>query len=90
MKGIRRLGQSTSRLYRAFCEAESVSFQASVFFSGGVRIRLSFYSMKDLFLKIKGSRILLDQGDQLIIEIIKIFRASKGQDHLIVQIVVVL
>ena len=60
MKGISRLGLRASQLYGAFSEAESVFFQASVSFSGGARIGLSFYSMKDLFLKIKGSRILLD------------------------------
>jgi len=42
--------------------------------------------MKDLFLKIIGPRILLDQKDQLLIELIKILQASKGQDCLIVQI----
>ena len=42
--------------------------------------------MKNLFLKIEGFRILLDQGDQLLIGLIKTLQASKGQDHLIVQI----
>jgi len=51
--------------------------------------RIQFLFNEDLFLKIKGS-ILLDQGDQLLIEIIKILQASNGQDHLIVQIRVVL
>ena len=55
-----------------------------VFFSKGVQIGFRFYSMKGLFLKIKRSRILLDQGDQLFIEFIKIFQESDGQDHLIV------
>ena len=41
---------------------------------------------ESLFLKIEGSRILLDKGDQLQIELIKILPASKDQDHLIVQI----
>ena len=43
-----------------------------------------------LFLKIDGFRILLDQGDQLQIGLIKILQASNGQDHLIVQIEVIL
>jgi len=33
---------------------------------------------EDLFLKIKGSRILLDQRDQLLIGLIKILQASKS------------
>ena len=63
MEGISRLGLSASQLYGTFSEAESVSFQASVSFSGRIRIGINFYSMKDLFLKIKEFRILLDQGD---------------------------
>jgi len=35
-----------------------------------------------LFLKIEGSRIILDQGDRLIIRLIKILQASDDQDHL--------
>jgi len=46
--------------------------------------------MKGLFLKIKGFIILLHLGDQLLIELIKILQASNGQDHLIVQIRVIL
>ena len=52
--------------------------------------RIQFLFNGDLFLKIKGSRILLEQGDQLLIEMIKILQAFNGQDHLIVQIGVVL
>jgi len=52
--------------------------------------RIQFLFNKDLFLKIKGSRILLDQRDQLLKGLIKIFQASNGQDHLIVQTGVVL
>jgi len=55
-----------------FLKQNQFLFQAPVFFFGGVRIGLSFYSMKDLFLKIKGSKILLNQGDQLLIGLIKI------------------
>ena len=81
----------TSRLaFKTFSETESVSFSGAGFLSGGVQIKLSFYSMKSLFLKIKGSRIFLNQGDQLLIGLIKILQASNGQDHLIVQIGVVL
>jgi len=47
---------------------------------------IQFLFNEDLFLKIKKSRILLDQGDQLLIRLIKILQASNGQDHLIVQI----
>jgi len=43
-----------------------------------------------LFLKIEGFKILLDQEDQLQIGLIEILQASNGQDHLIVQIGVVL
>jgi len=42
-----------------------------------------------LFLKIEGFKILLDE-DQLQIGLIEILQASNGQDHLIVQIGVVL
>ena len=42
--------------------------------------------MKDLFLKIKESRIFLDQKDQLLIKLIKILHASNNQDYLIVRI----
>jgi len=42
-----------------------------------------------LFLDIKGSRILLDQEDQLLKGLINILQLSKGQYHLIVQIGVV-
>jgi len=61
-----------------FLKQNQFSFQAPVFFSGGVRIGLSFYSMKNLFLKIKGSRILLNQEDQFLIGLIKILQAFKG------------
>ena len=52
--------------------------------------RIQFLFNKDLFLSIKRSRILLDQGDQLLIGLIKILQASNDQDHLIVKIRVVL
>jgi len=52
--------------------------------------RIQFLFNEDLFLTIKGSRILLDQGDQLLIGLIEILQVSNGQDHLIVQIGVVL
>jgi len=55
-----------------FLKQNQFSFHALIFFSDGVRIGLSFYSMKDLFLKINEFRILLDQGDQLLIRLIKI------------------
>ena len=73
-----------------FLKQNQFSFQAPVFFSGGIRIGLNFYSMKNLFLKIKGSKILVDQRYQLLIGLIKIRQTSDGQDHLIVQIGVVL
>jgi len=63
---------------RRFLKQNQFLFQAPVFFSSEVRIVLSFYSMKDLFLKIIGFRFLLDQGDQLLIGLIKILQASKG------------
>ena len=74
----------------AFFEAKLVSFSGAGFLSRGVRTRFSFYSMKGIFLMIKGSKILLDQEDQLLIGLIKILQASNGQNHLIVQIEVVL
>ena len=45
---------------------------------------------KCLFLNIEGFKIFLAQGDQLQIRLIKFLQASNGQDHLIVQIEVVL
>ena len=48
--------------------------------------RIQFLFNEDMSLKIKGSKILLDRGDQLLIGLIKILQASNGQDHLIVQI----
>ena len=48
--------------------------------------RIQFLSNEDLFLNIKGPRLLLDQGDQLPIGLIKFLQASNSQDHLIVQI----
>ena len=46
--------------------------------------------MNVFFLKFKGSIILLDQKDQLLIELFKILQASDGHDHLRVRIRVVL
>ena len=83
MEGISRLGLSASR--RAFSEAKLIPFQAPTSFSGGVRIELSFQFNEGLFVKVKGSKILLDQGDQFLIRLIKILQVSNGQ-HLIVKI----
>ena len=52
--------------------------------------RIQFLFNEDLFLKIKRFRILLDQGDQLQLGLIKILQASNDQNHLMVQIRVVL
>ena len=52
--------------------------------------RIQFLFNEDLFLKIKVFRILLNQGDQFLIGLIKILQTSNSQDHLIVQIGVVL
>ena len=51
---------------------------------------IQFLFNEGLFLKIKGFEIRLDQKDQLLIRLIKIFQASNDQDHLIIQIGVVL
>ena len=51
---------------------------------------IQFLFNEDLFLKIKGFRILLDQENQLLIVLVKILQVSKGQNHIIVQIGVVL
>jgi len=42
--------------------------------------------IEGLFLKIEGSRIFLDQEDQLLIVLIKILQASYSEDHLKVRI----
>ena len=52
--------------------------------------RIQFLFNEDLFMKITGFRIILDQGDQLLIRLIKVLQAYNGQDHLIVQKGVVL
>ena len=52
--------------------------------------RIQFLFNEDLFLKIKGFKIFLDQGDQLLIGLIKILQACNDQDHLIIQVGVVL
>ena len=44
------------------------------FFSGGLRVKLNFYSIENLFLKIEESRILLDQEDQLLVGLINFFK----------------
>jgi len=51
---------------------------------------IKFLFNEGLFLKIKGFRILLNQRDQFLRRLIKVLQSSKGQDHLIVQIGVVL
>jgi len=43
-----------------------------------------------LFLEIEEFKILIDQGDQLLIRLIKILQASDNQDYLIVQIKIIL
>ena len=44
-----------------------LAFRAhSGFLSGWLWIELKFYSLKDLFLKIEGSRIILDQENQFL------------------------
>jgi len=73
-----------------FPEAETISFSGSDFLFWWSTNRIQFQFNEDLFLKIKESRILLDKGDQLLIEWIKILQASNDNDHLIIQIGVVL
>ena len=74
----------------AFLKQNQFLFQAHVFFFWWDTNMIQFLFNEDLFLKIKGFRILLDQGDQLLIRLIKIIQASNSQDHLIDQIGVVL
>ena len=72
-------------------KVEQFSFQTLtifLFWMSTDRIQIRFNG--GLFLKIKGFRILLNQGDQLQIRLIMILQASNGQVHLIVQIGVVL
>ena len=51
-------------------------------------IQILFYER--LFLEFKGSRVLLDLGDERLIKLNKILQASDGQDYRVVQIGVVL
>ena len=71
-------------------KVEQFSFQtiASFHFRRSMN-RIQFLFNEGLFLKIKRSRILLYQGDQLLMGLIMILRPSKGQDHLIIHIGVV-
>ena len=72
-------------------KVEQIPFQALtsfLFWRNTNMIQILFNEV--LFLKIEGFRILFDQGDQLQIGLIKILQASNDQDHLIVQIGVVL
>ena len=63
------------------------SFEArSDSFSAGLRIKFKFYSLKDVFLKIKRLRIILNQENQLLQRIDQVRQPSDGQDHLIIQI----
>jgi len=52
--------------------------------------RIQILFNEGLSLKIEGFKILLDQKDQLHIGLIKILQASNVQDHLKIQIGVVL
>ena len=81
---------------RRWLEAEEPNQGGAVFFSGAYEFffwstnRIQILFNEGLFLKVEGFRILLDQEDQFRIGLIKILQASNGQDHLIVQIGVVL
>ena len=66
------------------------SFQDASFLFRRSMNMIQFIFNEYLFLKIKGFRILLDQGDQLLIGLIKSLQVSNGQDHLIVPIGVIL
>ena len=44
------------------------------FLFDGLQIELKFYSLKNLFLSIEGSRIVLDQENQLLQRLIKLFK----------------
>ena len=63
-----------SRLIEAFSEAKPVFFSGSGFILWWNINMIQFLFSEGLFLKIKGSKILLDQGDQLLIGLIKIFK----------------
>ena len=69
-----------SRLIEAFSEAKSVSFSGSGSFFWWSTNMMQFLFNEDLFLKIKEFRILLDQGDQLTIRLIKILQASMAKN----------
>jgi len=72
-------------------KVKQFSFQAIVIFLFRRSMnKIQFLFNEGLLLKIKGSKIFLDQGDQLLIGLIKILQTSNDQNHLIVQIGVVL
>ena len=76
MVEISRLIIRISRLIKMFPEGESVSFSGSGFLFWWSTNRIQFLFNEGLFLKIKEFRILLDQGDQIVIGLIKILQAS--------------
>ena len=90
MAWISRLIPMISRLIEAFPEAELLFFSGTSFLLWWSSNKIHIPFNEGLFLKIKVSRILLNQGDQLLIGLIKILQASNDQDHLIVQIGAVL
>ena len=70
---------------------EQFSFQGRAgFLSWRSTSRIQILFNEGLFLKIERSKILLDQGEQLLIGWAKIFQAFNSQDYLIVQIGVAL
>ena len=89
--------ENSIELEKWWLQAEEANQGGAVFFQTLMSFlfcrstnRIKILFNEDLFVKIEEFRILLDQGDQIQIELIKILQASNGQDHLIVQIGVVL
>ena len=76
MVGISRLIIRISRVMEAFSKTKSVSSSWSGFLFWGSTNKFQFLFNEDLFLKIKRSRVLIDQEDQLLIGLIKILQAS--------------
>ena len=84
MEGIRWLIHMISRLIEVFLKRESVFFSGAGFLFWWNSNKIQILLNEGLFLKNIGSRILLDQEDQLQIRLIKILQASNGQHHLVI------
>ena len=84
------VGEDDDLKHKKKIKVKQYPFQAVASFLFRCMNSIQLLFNEDSFLKIKRSRILQDQRDQLLIGLIKILQPSKRQDRLILQIGVVL